>query len=324
MSNNTESTPQSSQACTNVTGTLICGQRGPPPMSPEFSSLMSLRSTLSPIFTGIEMTTLSIGLIGNILIAVILLSDKRLRSMAHAFLVNVALGDVMYTLLNLVAETLVLALDKETLAKTYCIVFRPLLAVRFIAYAISVFCLALLSVERCYAISSPIDYFSNVSFKKKFKAAILAIVWMVAIGMSAPLGFCSVGVEKPYIIFLAIALHAIPLTTITIANIKIIISLKKKGVYEIRPVNETARESLFKLLVLLIVSFILFWSPYHIFFLYHSFNGPPSTPERSVKWDIVLRAGNALTYFNPALNGILYFVFCRDFRTSLRSLFRKS
>lgn len=312
MYNNTTQVP-----CSNSSR---CPNNGRPQISQEMSSLLSLKATLLPIFTGVGLTSLLVALIGNLLIIWILLTDRRLRSMAHFFLINVAAADAIYAMSNTVGEISSLVMSPEALIATFCELYRPLVAVRFAVYAISVFCLASLSVERCHAICSPINFYSNGSSMNKIKIGVFAVTWIASIALSAPLGLCKVKVTKAYVIFLAVILHAIPLTIISVANLKIIISLRTNASLEVGSTNERERGKLLKLLVVLIVSFIIFWSPYHILFLHHTFSDPPRSYETIIKWELALRAGNTLTYFNSALNGVLYFAFGKSYRNSLRSL----
>ena len=68
--------------------------------------------------------------------------------MAHLFLLNVAVADFLFSALNIAGHATENSLDEVTLKETFCTLYRPIIGVRFAAYAISMFCLAALSVER--------------------------------------------------------------------------------------------------------------------------------------------------------------------------------
>ena len=99
-----------------------------------------------------------------------------------------------------------------------------------------------------------------------------------------------------------------------------IITLKRQATFEMSAVNERAREKIRMLLITLILSVVVFWSPYHCLFLYFVFAKPPSSPSAAVKLQLAFRAGNVWTYFNPLLNALLYYIFSKEFRKGLTGL----
>ena len=309
--------------CSALSGNVSCFRRPPPPK--DFLSLRSLKETLQPIFTAVEFSTLSLAFIGNLLIVLTIFSNKKMRSMAHLFLLNVGIADLFFSALNIAGHATEQALDEQTLKNTFCTLYRPIIAVRFVAYAISMFCLAALSVERWYVVCSPIKaQFSNAVLVKKVKVSVLVLMWMVALAISAPLRLCKITVTKAFAILLALVLHLIPLVVIIVVNIKMIITLKRQATFEMSAVNERAREKIRKLLITLIPSVVIFWSPYHCLFLYFVFAKPPSSSSAAVKLQVAFRAGNVLAYFNPLLNALLYYIFSKEFRKGLTGLLARS
>ena len=55
------------------------------------------------------------------------------------------------------------------------------------------------------------------------------------------------------------------------------------------------------------------------FFILCSQNRLP--PSAGVKLELAFRAGNVWTYFNPLFNALLYYIFSKEFRSGLTSLF---
>lgn len=305
--------------CSNVPGNVPC-LAPPPPES--FLSLLTLRTSLNPIFTIVEFTTLSAAFLGNLLIVLTIMSNKKMRSMAHLFLLNVAVADFLFSALNIAGHATENSLDEVTLKETFCTLYRPIIGVRFAAYAISMFCLAALSVERWYVVCSPISaQFSSAGLLRKLKFSSLALIWIITLAISIPIGFCKVTVTKTFAILLALVLHVIPLTIIITVNTRMVLSLKRNAAFNVSAVNEETREKIRKLLISMILSVIIFWSPYHGFFLYFVFAKPPSSPSAGVKLELAFRAGNIWTYFNPLFNALLYYIFSKEFRSGLASLF---
>ena len=169
--------------------------------------------------------------------------------------------------------------------------YRPIIAVRFVAYAISMYCLAALSVERRYVIYSPLSaQFFNATLVKKLTFSCLVLIWMTALAISVPLGLCKVTVTKTFAVVLALIFQLILLAIIITMNTKMIVTLKRNAVCEISTVNEEAREKIRRFLITLILSVEIFWSPYHCLFLYFVFAKPPSSPSAVVKLDVAFRA----------------------------------
>ena len=50
------------------------------------------------------------------------------------------------------------------------------------------------------------------------------------------------------------------------------------------------------------------------------FAEPPSSPALAIKLIIAFRAVNAVTYFNPLLNALLYYIFSKEIRKGVSSL----
>ena len=85
--------------------------------------------------------------------------------------------------------------------------------------------------------------------------------------------------------------------------------------------TRTEEKKICKLVISMILSVILFWSPYHSLYLYFVFATPPSSPSAGVKLELAFRAGNVWTCFNPLFNALLYCIFSKEFRSGLASLF---
>ena len=319
MDNLTASRPTCS---TLQPGNLSCLGPPAPQMPPkDVISLLSLQKTLDPIFMAVEFSTLTVAFIGNLLIVLTIFSNRKMRSLAHLFLLNVAIADLFFSALNIAGHATERVLHAEALKETFCTLYRPLIAVRFVAYAVSMFCLAALSVERWYVVCSPLRaQFSNAILFKKIKFSFLLLIWIIALAISAPLGLCKITVTKTFATFLALVLHIAPLAVIIVVNVKMILSLKRNAVCEISAVNEGARERIRKLLITLILSVVIFWSPYHCLFLYSVYADPPTSRALAIKLIIALRTGNAVAYFNPLLNALLYYIFSKEFRKGLSCL----
>lgn len=325
---NNTTTIQIPRNCFNVSGRVMC-RVFPPPMSPEVQELIELDKTLQPIFTIMSLILLSIALIGNLLIIMTILKDPRIHGMAHVFLLNIAVADVLYAMVNIAGETLYIVLTPKQLQSKLlsCDVFRPMITVRFACYGAAVFSLAVLSVERWYAICQPFAAARNTSYKKRIKFASVLGIWVVSFGISSPLSLCTYGHERAQVIILAMSYLVIPFMIILIANGKIIISIKKAGVFVVsRKVGQETqrrRKHLLKLLFAIIISFVVLWVPSTAFYIYMGFF---KAKDYVVYYRVLIisRVLGVTTYAHPALNSFMYYGFCKDFRRGLASLMRRS
>lgn len=321
MNNTTSVTP----SCRNISGVVRCVV--PYPRIPaEVFELAELYTTLTPIFTVLSYCLLSVAFLGNLLIILTISKDPKIRGVAHIFLLNIAIADVLYALVNFAGETISFVVPANKQREIRCSVIKPLTAARFVCYAVAVFSLAVLSVERWHVICLPFAAAKNPSLKKKIKILTLATVWLLAVGVSFPIALCTTGHEKIHTIILAITLLVLPFLVILTANVKIIISIRKAGIFEVSDQAQEAirkRRHLLKLLFAIIISFILLWLPYTVLYIYLSFFKATDLIMR-YKIAIITKGIVVTSYVNPALNAVMYYGFCRDFRRGLVSLVRKT
>ena len=111
--------------CSALPGNVSCLRLLPPK---DDLSLLSLKTTLNPIITVVEFSALSVAFIGNVLIVLTIFSNKKMRSMAHLSLLNVAIADLFFSALNIAGHATEQILDDETLKKTFCTLYRPIIA----------------------------------------------------------------------------------------------------------------------------------------------------------------------------------------------------
>lgn len=189
------------------------------------------------------------------------------------------------------------------------------------------FSLAILSVERWYAICQPFAAARKTSYKKRIKFAAVLAIWMLAAGVSSPLALCTKTHSKAKVLLLAISYLVIPFVIILIANGKIILSIKRAGLFVVSrkfgQETQRRRKHLLKLLFAIIICFIVLWLPYTALYIYMGFFKSRNALEY---WRVVViaRALVVTTYIHPALNAFMYYGFCKDFRRGLATLIRKS
>jgi hypothetical protein len=118
----------------------------------------------------------------------------------------------------------------------------------------------------------------------------------------------------------------LPFLIILTANGKIILSIRKAGIFEVTDqARETIRKRrhLLKLLFAVIISFVILWLPYTVLSLYRSFF---KTTTLIMRYRIVIitKAVVVTSYMHPAMNAFMYYGFCKDFRRGLVSLVKRT
>lgn len=76
----------------------------------EVQKLIDIDKAIQPYLNTLSFILLAIALVGNLLIIMTILKDPRIHGMAHVFLLNIAVSDVLYALVNIGGETLYLVL----------------------------------------------------------------------------------------------------------------------------------------------------------------------------------------------------------------------
>lgn len=313
---------------TNLSGLIGWPPPGPPVLPPEAQEIASLAKELRPMFYTFAYASLILALLGNGLIIIIVACDRQSRSMANLFLFNISIADVLYAAVNIAGESLYLSMEDtpQKIVDNACLL-RSLTSFRFLTYSVSMLSLVALSVERYHAVCKPLTAYTNAANINIFKIGIFVFIWVMSVAMSVPVGLCKFeGNVKAFAISLVVLLHTIPLIIIVVTNTIILVSVRSRvGPGENREVGEgRARRKLTTLLIIMVITFIMFWSPYQFFFLHTIFAAKSRPhPVYYFKMLIVQRAANVLAYFNPTLNPFLYIFYSKNFRQGLRKLIRR-
>ncbi len=123
-----------------------------------------------------------LSLIGNILVIVSALFNKRLRNYTHALIINVAVSDLLISIFSLPLRILRLSISKNLFnaplieTHTFC---KFTTCATIIPFAASNFFLLLLTVDRYFAVKHVFYY--KVSFRKKHMVILIVSAWILAV-----------------------------------------------------------------------------------------------------------------------------------------------
>ena len=297
---------------------------------PIFSGNMTFRGTntafetykkMKPICEGISFVLLTIAALGNSFTMGTILLDKQSRRFCSAYLFNICLADVLFSIANIAGEAIHASWDAQKRWDNRC-VENGVLYMKFVTYTVSMFSLIALSVERFAAVSSPVAWMRRRSEFRKIKELTLAFIWFVGIVFPLPYAMCpnfQPRLKIPLNIALFVLLHVIPLCTIVVVTLKICQVLHNKVNENAADQRRAQRDRLVALLIVMVITFLVFFAPYHVMYVYMGFANPPITAQ----YLIGSRIATVATYIYPALTPIFYFAFCKNFRSGFSKVFWK-
>ncbi|KAE8597093.1 hypothetical protein XENTR_v10016354 [Xenopus tropicalis] len=262
-----------------------------------------------------------LGIIGNALVIIILIKYKKLRNMTDIYLLNLAISDLLFVI-SLPFWAYYVTND-WAFGDALCKLFSGLYLTGF--YGASFF-IILLTLDRYLAIVHAI--FAMKVRTVKFSISTSVFLWGIAIFFSLP-GFIFYKAEKqagnwtcsPYyttswkLIFtfmMTILGLFIPLVVMLFCYSRIIYTL-------LRCRSEKKKHKAVKLIFIIMVVFFIFWMPYNIVYLMHTFQDPesPNACETSNKLDEAVQWTEAISYFHCCLNPIIYAFVGEKFRKYL-------
>ena len=293
-----------------------------------------------------------IGLLGNILVILVIIRFKRMRTVTNLFLVNLTMGDVLVILI-----CIPLTLGNQIYTKwIYGEVLCKLAPfIQGSAVSVSVLSLLSISISRYFAIYKPLT--AKIMFSKRNVRIMLLVIWIISFASFSPLlvvnTVASFGLpglfeiklcqedwprvkdKNVYNIFIFCILFVWPFIIMAVAYTVIgqtlwvgnamlyseTSSIKNSGKKNNLILRQRRRTV--KMLVCVICVFAVCWLPYYIVNIWMDLNG--RKPENAALWEtvgtyvypIVLLLGLG----NSAVNPVLYCFLSNGFRRAFVKLF---
>ncbi|XP_059016675.1 C-C chemokine receptor type 1-like [Mustela lutreola] len=272
-----------------------------------------------------------IGLVGNILVLLVLMQHKRLKSMTSIYLLNLAISDLLF-LFTLPFWIDYKLKDNWNFSDGTC---KLLSGFYYTGLYSEIFFIILLTVDRYLAIVHAV-------FALRVRTVIFGLItsggaWALALLASVP-GFyfskiqwefshttCSLHFPhetlKAWKQFQALKLNmlglVLPLLVMIICYTEIIQILLK------RP-NEKKAKAV-RLIFVIMVVFFLFWTPYNLAILVSAFQDRLFTDEcrQSKQLDLAIQVTEVIAYTHCCVNPVIYAFVGERFRRYLRQLLRR-
>lgn len=280
-------------------------------------------------------------LVGNILTITVTRRNKNMRKIAYNFVVNMAIADLLTTLIN-TPETLVVEIRNtdEWFAGNVGVVLCKLLPFcQEVCAFCSIVSLLAIALDRFFAICFPLKRIMTQRISK----IILLLSWLIPIFASAPMvvannvfqdegtNYCVEEWPAPfdpdkssndYTIILFVIFYLFPLVVISALYICVFYKIWQRrapGNHSSRTnqVYSRSRRKALKMFIAIVVCFALCWLPYHLTFFLMYYNkefyncGMPK--------DVYFIS----KYFSQAvsaLNPCIYIIFNRDYRNGAKRM----
>ncbi|ESO97197.1 hypothetical protein LOTGIDRAFT_226790 [Lottia gigantea] len=265
--------------------------------------------------------------IGNCLVIISISLSKKRRSRMNFFILNLACADLSAGLINVLTDIIWKSTVDWHGGNVGCKLVRYGQGV--VTYG-ATYALVALSIDRFDAIARPLK-FSGSELRSKI---LVGLAWGCALTFSVPMLIINEGrivdgrpqcwiefgqdwIWKPYITTIAVVLFIIPAVIIAVCYIIIVViiwrktsvgkgkKLKASAACSSRGVIPKAKIKTIKMTLVIVLVFIICWSPYFVFDLLHVYNHFPTT-QQTVAISTFIQS---LTPLNSAANPIIYFLF---------------
>lgn len=277
-----------------------------------------------------------ISVVGNILVTLVVFNNRPMRKAVNFFIVNMALSDLLITLVYMPRVVSIILAGYEWLSTGVAgLVFCKL--VYFIhetSVSVSIFSAVCISGERFLAVIRPLQ-----SLTKNTKAAryLISLTWFLSSVIRVPIlvanttavscgkTYCKLaldttlwsGVSVMYHKFNLIGMYATPLGVMIALYSATIFTLKRRG----RPGNRVTAEpaqptevnkKVSRMVLVVITAFILCWILYFIVAVLESYHVSISCN--------VLYLRLLFAHFNCALTPVLYALFSENYRREFKNI----
>ncbi|XP_056592326.1 alpha-1A adrenergic receptor [Triplophysa dalaica] len=176
------------------------------------------------------------GVMGNILVILSVACHRHLRSMTHYFVANLAVADLLLSSMVLPFSAASEALGCWAFGRSLCNAWT---ALDVLCCTASILSLTVISVDRCVAVSYPLQYPSLATGRRALGAVVVLWSFSIAISVGPLLGWrdpmpedesvCRVNEEQGYAIFSAACSFYVPLTVILAMYCRVYVVARHKS-----------------------------------------------------------------------------------------------
>ncbi|KAF6115283.1 neuromedin B receptor [Phyllostomus discolor] len=284
---------------------------------------------------------ITVGLLGNIMLVRIFVTNSAMRSAPNIFISNLAAGDVLLLLTCVPVDASRYFFDEWMFGEVGC---KLIPVIQLTSVGVSVFTLTALSADRYRAIVNPMDVQTSGALLWTCTKAVG--IWVVSVLLAVPEAVFSEVVQirsldngsftacipypqtdelhpKIHSVLIFFVYFLIPLAIISVYYYHIAKTLIKSahdlpGEYNEHTKKQMeTRKRLAKIVLVFVGCFVFCWFPNHILYMYRSFNYNKIDP--SLGHMIVTLVARILSFCNSCVNPFALYLLSESFRRHFNS-----
>jgi allatostatin receptor len=303
--------------------------------SPEHDPNWEVERLVRIVVPTIFGVIVALGLLGNLLVILVVLSDKHMRSTTNILILMLALADLLFIVLCVPFTAASYALPVWPFGTVWCKIVQYLI---YVTAYFSVYTLVLMSLDRYLAVVHAVR---SISIRTEFNTWMAVLVtWTLILAVHVPLLF-QYGIyyydhqgeqrsictnlqefEDPhngkvfFSCFLAFG-YVLPLGIVSCLYGLML----KRLLYGVVPGGNQSQESIrakkrvTRMVIIVVIIFAVCWLPIQIILTLQKFN---VYPLQQVHFIGLQMASNCLAYMNSCVNPFLYAFLSENFRRSFR------
>ncbi|MEE6476162.1 hypothetical protein FKM82_010999 [Ascaphus truei] len=282
-----------------------------------------------------------VGLLGNITLVKIFITNSAMRSVPNIFISSLAAGDLLLLVTCVPVDAFRFFFDEWLLGEVCC---KLIPAIQLTSVGVSVFTLTALSADRYKAIVNPMDI--QTSSAVLWTCIKATSIWIISMLLAVPEAVFS---EVAYIngtdnvsftacipypqnddlhpkihsVLIFLVYYLVPLTIISIYYYHIARTLIKSahnipGEYSEHSKRQMeTRKRLAKIVLVFVGCFALCWFPNHVLYMYRSFNY--NEIDLSLGHMIITLVARVLSFSNSCVNPFALYLLSESFRRHFNS-----
>ncbi|XP_042529238.1 neuromedin-B receptor [Dipodomys spectabilis] len=312
-------------------------ERDVPPGSDGATAELVVRCVIPSVY----LVIVTVGLLGNVVLMKIFITNSAMRSVPNIFISNLAAGDLLLLLTCVPVDASRYFFDEWVFGKVGC---KLIPAIQLTSVGVSVFTLTALSADRYRAIVNPMDM--QTSGAVLWTCLKAGGIWAISVLLAVPeavfselarIGSLDNGSfvacipypqtdelhPKIHSVLIFLVYFLIPLAIISIYYYHIAKTLIKSahnlpGEYNEHTKKQMeTRKRLAKIVLVFVGCFVFCWFPNHILYMYRSFNYKEIDP--SLGHMIVTLVARVLSFSNSCVNPFALYLLSESFRKHFNS-----
>lgn len=296
---------------------------------PEATRAMGRPAWTVSTLAAVLIFTTVVDVLGNLLVIVAVLRNRKLRNAGNVFVVSLAFADLVAALYPYPLVLYAIFHDGWSLGETQCKVSGFLMGLSVIG---SIFNITAIAVNRYCYICHSFAYDKLYSFRKTL--VLVALVWLLTVVAIVPNFFvgslqydprvysCTFAqtVSASYTIAVVVVHFFVPITIVTFCYLRIwilVIQVRRKVKTDVRPRLKPSDVRNFVMMFVVFVLFAICWAPLNLIGLAVAID-PASVAPRIPEWLFVV--SYFMAYFNSCLNAIIYGLLNQNFRREYKRI----